>query len=41
MNTSNDRKLFWACWIALIATAFGFIIRGSQLLDTWGNSIRS
>jgi MFS family permease len=35
MNTSNDRKLFWACWIALIATAFGFIIRGS-LLDTWG-----
>jgi MFS family permease len=35
MNTSNDRKLFWACWIALIATAFGFIIRG-ELLDTWG-----
>ncbi|HEY2762289.1 MAG TPA: MFS transporter [Pirellulales bacterium] len=36
MNSANDRKLFWACWIALIATAFGFIIRGS-LLDTWGD----
>src|SRR4029078_330225 len=35
MNTTNDRKLFWACWIALIATAFGFVIRG-LLLDTWG-----
>lgn len=35
MTTSNDRRLFWACWIALIATAFGFMIRGS-LLDTWG-----
>jgi MFS family permease len=36
MNTSNDRRLFWACWIALIATAFGFVIRG-LLLDTWGD----
>jgi MFS family permease len=35
MNHGNDRRLFWACWIALIATAFGFMIRGS-LLDTWG-----
>src|SRR5262245_52879010 len=35
MNDANDRKLFWACFIALIATAFGFIIR-STLIDTWG-----
>ncbi len=27
MNGTNDRRLFWGCWIALIATAFGFIIR--------------
>jgi MFS family permease len=35
MNGSNDRRLFWGCFIALIATAFGFMIRG-DLLDTWG-----
>ncbi|HZZ28763.1 MAG TPA: MFS transporter [Pirellulales bacterium] len=35
MINRNDRRLFWACWIALVATAFGFMIRGS-LLDTWG-----
>jgi MFS family permease len=35
MNDANDRRLFWACFIALIATAFGFIIR-STLIDTWG-----
>ncbi|HTQ37779.1 MAG TPA: MFS transporter [Pirellulales bacterium] len=35
MVNGNDRRLFWACWIALVATAFGFMIRGS-LLDTWG-----
>lgn len=34
MNTSNDRRLFWACWIALIATAFGFIIR-ALIIDDW------
>ena len=34
-----DRKqlfLFWACFIALIATAFGFIIR-TQIIDDWGD----
>ena len=35
MTNRNDRRLFYACWIALVATAFGFMIRGS-LLDTWG-----
>ena len=33
-----DRKqlfLFWACFIALIATAFGFIVR-TQIIDEWG-----
>jgi MFS family permease len=35
MNGSNDRRLFWGCFIALIATAFGFMIRGT-LLKTWG-----
>src|SRR5262249_45118267 len=34
MNMSNDRRLFWACWIALIATAFGFIIR-ALIIDDW------
>lgn len=35
MNSANDRRLFWGCFIAMIATAFGFIIRGT-LIDTWG-----
>ena len=34
MNDANDKKLFWACFLALIATAFGFMVRG-MLLDTW------
>jgi MFS family permease len=29
-----ERRLFWACFIALIATAFGFIIRATTM-DTW------
>jgi MFS family permease len=32
---ANEKFLFWACFIALVATAFGFMIRG-ELLDTWG-----
>ena len=32
-----DMKLFWACFISLIATAFGFIIR-AFLLDEWADS---
>ena len=28
------KLLFWACFIALVATSFGFIIR-ANLIDTW------
>ena len=28
-----DRKLFWACWVALITTAFAFIIRALIMPD--------
>jgi MFS family permease len=31
----QDIFLFWACFIALIATAFGFIVR-TQIIDDWG-----
>ncbi|MEW6359456.1 MAG: MFS transporter [Planctomycetota bacterium] len=36
-EASNTPKklLFWACFIALVATAFGFILR-AFLIDTWG-----
>ena len=34
-DSANDKRLFWACWISLIATAFGFITRFS-LLNEWG-----
>ena len=34
MNSSNDRRLFIACFIALVATAFGFTVRGF-ILDEW------
>lgn len=27
MNTANDKRLFWACFVMLIATAFGFVVR--------------
>lgn len=32
--SSGDIFLFWACFIALIATAFGFIVR-TQIMDDW------
>lgn len=32
---SYDRVLFWGCFVALVATAFAFIVR-AMLLDTWG-----
>jgi MFS family permease len=35
LSDSNRRLLFWACFLALIATAFGFIVR-ALLIDTWG-----
>jgi MFS family permease len=33
--SEGDKRLFWACFLALIATAFGFIVR-SMIIDTWG-----
>ncbi|MCB0642462.1 MAG: MFS transporter, partial [Phaeodactylibacter sp.] len=32
--TGEDRRLFWGCFIALIATAFGFIIR-ALIIGDW------
>ncbi len=34
-TTSSSRWLFWTCFIALIATSFGFIIR-VMILGEWG-----
>ena len=31
---SHNKRLFWGCWIALIATAFGFIIR-AMIIGDW------
>lgn len=33
-ETPEHKFLFWACFIALIATAFGFVVR-SMSIDTW------
>jgi len=33
-DTGRDMKLFWTCFISLIATSFGFIVR-ANLMDTW------
>jgi len=33
-DTGRDMKLFWTCFISLIATSFGFIVR-VNLMDTW------
>ena len=32
---SKQKILFWGCFIALIATAFGFIVR-AQIMGEWG-----
>ena len=34
MGNSNDKRLFWACFMSLIATAFGFIVR-TMILNEW------
>ncbi len=34
MNGTGDKKLFWACFTSLIATAFGFIVR-AMIMDDW------
>jgi MFS family permease len=31
----GQRWLFWACWSAIVATAFCFVVR-AQVMDTWG-----
>ncbi|WP_406696458.1 MFS transporter [Singulisphaera sp. Ch08] len=31
----DEKLLFWACFIALIATAFGFVVR-TQIIADWG-----
>ncbi len=34
LKTADDKILFWGCFIALIATAFGFIIR-AMIIGDW------
>src|ERR1051325_5743906 len=34
----QQKMLFWACWAALVATSFGFIIR-VILADAWGTEL--
>jgi len=34
-STKSTAWLFWACFIALVATSFGFIIR-AQVIGSWG-----
>ena len=33
---AHQKRLFWGCFIALIATAFGFVVR-SMVINDWGN----
>ncbi|MEP0842690.1 MAG: MFS transporter [Phycisphaerae bacterium] len=33
--STNDKLLFLGCWIALVATAFGFVIR-TMIINDWG-----
>lgn len=33
-HSANDMILFWGCFMALIATAFGFVVR-AQIIDEW------
>src|SRR5690242_20734700 len=32
-QSTADKKLFWACFMSLIATAFGFAVRGQIITD--------
>ncbi|MBI3736519.1 MFS transporter [Candidatus Sumerlaeota bacterium] len=32
---ANEVKLFWACFFSIVATAFGFAVRG-QIINVWG-----
>jgi MFS family permease len=31
----NDTLLFWACFMSIVATAFGFVVR-TQIINDWG-----
>lgn len=35
-HTTKERWLFWACFVALVATAFGFVTR-AFIVNEWGN----
>ncbi len=35
-STTRDMKLFYACFVAMVTTAFGFILRALSL-DQWGH----
>ena len=34
MNSANDVRVFWGCFIALVTCAFGFVIR-TQIIGDW------
>src|SRR5260370_35837564 len=34
-NDANDKRLFWGCFTALVATAFAFVAR-TMVIDEWG-----
>ena len=34
MISSKEKWLFWACFIALVATSFGFVVR-AQIIGDW------
>jgi MFS family permease len=36
MQTPRDKLLFWGCFTAVVATAFGFVVR-SFVIDEWGS----
>lgn len=36
MNESNDKRLFWACFVMLMATSFGFVVR-TMMFDDWAH----
>ena len=33
-HNTNDKLLFWGCFIALVATAFGFVVR-TMIINEW------
>lgn len=33
MENANDKRLFWACFVAMTATAFGFFVRGAVIAE--------